>query len=81
MNAMARASTPADRLHDALVSLRFLVEVDVMAQFLDQVCLPLFFTLLLTPHSIKDLKQTIAAFYDFLLPLLPEVSLRSSPSV
>ena len=37
MNALARTTSPVDRLHDALVSLRFLIEVDVMAQSLDDV--------------------------------------------
>jgi hypothetical protein len=37
INAVARATNAIDRLHDALVSLRFLIEVDVWAQVLDQV--------------------------------------------
>lgn len=42
MNALARVADSTDRLHDALVSLRFLIEVDVMAQPINQVCI-LFF--------------------------------------
>ena len=37
MNAIARTASSVDRLHDALVSLRFMIEVDVLSQSINQV--------------------------------------------
>lgn len=37
INTLARTASSTDKLHDALVSLRFMIEVDVLSQSLTQV--------------------------------------------